>query len=324
MLKKIAIVGLGSIGRRHLRLLKDLNPEINIILVRSGYGPHYPEEKLAQCIVKNAKEAIKAGSEAAFICSPATFHIEQAYEWVEADKPLLIEKPLSNNSDGLEKFIEVVTKKKLPVLVGYVLRYNKAARYFQKQILDENYGTLHSVRIEHGSYLPDWRPEQDYRKSVSSLKSLGGGVLLEMSHELDYANWLFGPFNNVKASLRWSKCLEIDVEDFAEILLKNESGKIFSIYLDFHKKPTKRICRVNTDMGELIWDVVNNKVIWIDNSSNITEKIFEQKKDDMYREQILHFYECISRNTTPRVSLNDGVNVMKLIDAAKVSNMSQV
>ena len=320
-IQHIAVVGLGSIGRRHVRILKELRPQLEITLVRSGKGLAWPEQQLAQRVVKTSAEAIKAGAQAAIVCSPAPFHVPQAQEWLRAGKPLLIEKPLSHNTTGLSELKALMEAQNVPVLVGYVLRYDLAAQQFYHWLQSKPIGDLLHVRIECGSYLPDWRPEQDYRASASARTDLGGGVLLELSHEIDYANWFFGPSVEVQASLQYSKTLEIETEDGADLLLYNSVGLPVSVHLDFYRRAPTRQCRVQTTQGELVWDALAQKVGWTTAVGEVTEQHFSQARDDLFVRQLEHFFDCIENHTPPRVSLQDGGKVLKIIEKVKQSHL---
>ena len=320
-IQHIAVVGLGSIGRRHVRNLKRLRPELEITLVRSGKGPAWPEQQFAQRVVMTSAEAIRAGAQAAIVSSPAPFHVSQSMEWLKAGKPMLIEKPLSDNTRGLSELKALVETHNVPVLVGYVLRYDQAAQYFYHLLQSKEIGDLLHVCIECGSYLPDWRPEQDYRESASARKDLGGGVLLELSHEIDYANWFFGPFAEVQASLQYSKTLEIETEDGADLLLYNSVGLPVSVHLDFYRRVPTRQCRVQTTQGELVWDALAQKVRWTTAVGEVTEQHFSQARDDLFVRQLEHFFDCIENHTPPRISLQDGVEVLKIIEKVKQSHL---
>ena len=295
-IRHIAVVGLGSIGRRHVRILKMLRPNLQITLVRSGKGQAWPEEQIAQRVVKTSAEAIEIGAQAAIVSSPAPFHVPQAQEWLRAGKPLLIEKPLSHNNTGLSELIAMAEAVDVPVLVGYVLRYDLQAQHFYHWLQSKQIGDPLHVRIECGSYLPDWRPEQDYRESASARKDLGGGVLLELSHEIDYANWFFGPFVEVQASLQYSKTLELETEDGAELLLCNSEGLPVSGHLDFYRRVPIRQCRVQTTQGELVWDTLAQKVGWTTAVGELTEQHFSQARDDLFARQLKHFFDCIENH----------------------------
>ena len=211
-IQRIAIVGLGSIGRRHLRLVKEIRPDIQIILVRSGHGGIWQEQELADSVVYSLSDALALKVDAAIIASPVVFHVSQAKTFIEHVIPVLVEKPLSHKLDLADKLYKEWLERKPLVLLGYTLRHNPAASFFGKKIQDGEIGIVLSITIKCESYLPEWRPDQDYRKSVSSRKELGGGVLLELSHELDYANWFFGPFKSVSSIVRNSKSLNIDID----------------------------------------------------------------------------------------------------------------
>jgi len=319
-IQHIAIVGLGSIGRRHLRLIRVLRPELEITLVRSGIGQFWPEERLAQRKVNTILEAIKAGVQAAIISSPSPYHIEQSLEFVNAGVHLLIEKPLSHNFQNVNELMSMAKDKGNIVLVGYVFRYDPAALYFNDQLQSGVIGKLLHASIECGSYLPDWRPEQDYRGSSSSLESLGGGVLLELSHEIDYANWFFGPLQEVQARLHQSTTLEAQVEDIAQLLLFSQNSVPIQMHLDFNRRHPKRCCVVQGTDGELLWDAIAGKVTTKKVAEKPVTKTFSLKRDQIYRDQLCHFLECLEQGNTPAVSLENGFNVLKIVEAARSSH----
>lgn len=322
-IKNLAIIGLGSIGRRHLRLLKEVRPDISVTLIRSGKGQSWPEESLAKRTVYSIDQALSEGIQAAIISTPASLHIPQALEFVTADIPLLIEKPLSNNLLDVEKLKTFYTNNKNLILIGYVLRYSLASQYFHKLLTEECIGIPLFVRVECSSYLPAWRPEQNYKATVSAQPELGGGVLLELSHELDYVNWLFGPFKKVKAALHNSGILDISVEDTADLLLSNIRGLPVSIHLDFCCRQTTRHCTVQGDKGSLCWDILNNQVRWIPNNGAPQAWDFPMERDTLFVKQLTHFFACIEQGKHPRVTLDDGIAALQLVDAARNAHYNE-
>ena len=116
--------------------------------------------------------------------------------------------------------------------------------------------------------------------------------------------------------------MQIDVEDGAELFLENVNGLIVSIHLDFYCRNTNRECRVFTTKGELVCDLLKQSVLWIDASGQITEKLFQNERDDMFRRQLKHFFNCLKGNSQPMISVEDGVQVIKIIDAARESHSS--
>ena len=173
-------------------------------------------------------------------------------------------------------------------------------------------GTITQVKIECGSYLPEWRSGQDYRDTVSAQSSLGGGVLLELSHELDYLQWFFGMPIAVQSMVRNSGTLDVDVEDQAVLLIESIMGYPIIVQLDFNRRHPKRSCIVQTTEGELIWDIVQKTVKWRTEKEEVS--IDQSDSDYMYREQLIHFINCIENNIRPRVGLDDGANVLNIIN----------
>ena len=320
-IQRLALIGLGSIGRRHLRLLKELRPDIEVILVRSGQGSRWPEEALAVGSVSTIEEAIGLDINAAIISSPAPFHVNQAIQLLDAGIPSLIEKPLSNNLDQTQQLKMLAKNTDVTVLVGYVLRYSLALQQFHEMLIGNAVGQIIGVNIDCGSYLPEWRPGQDYRTTASARPELGGGVLLELSHELDYANCLFGPFISVDASVINSGALDIQVEDTADLELISENDVKVVIHLDFVRRQPIRQCVVLGSEGSLTWNGLNNEVT-LDLESGETKRwAFNGERDDMFRAQLNHFLNCVEKGELPQVNLTDGIAALEIIEAAKRSQI---
>ena len=287
--------------------------------MRSGKGATCHEENMASKTVYSVADAIQWGVQAAIVSSPATLHLEQAKELAENNVHLLIEKPVSYVSDGIDQLSKTVIDKKIVVLIGYALRYDKGAIKFKEWLSNKIVGKILHARIECGSYLPDWRPDQDYRKTVSASRELGGGVLLELSHELDYLYWFFGKPVDVVANIRNSNTLDVNVEDQADLLLTSQDGYPISVQLDFTRRNHARTCKVLTSEGELIWDAINKTVILrvVNNEPEIYT--YNNDKDYIYRQQMESFFVSIDQDIEPTVSVREGLDVMKLIDAARLA-----
>jgi predicted dehydrogenase len=318
-IERLAIVGIGSIGRRHLRLVKQLRPDLEVTLVRTANQQPLPEAEssLATHIVESAQAALERGVQAAIICSPAPYHLGQAGYFVIRGLAVLIEKPLSHSLENTQALQDCARQTGAVVQVGYVLRHNPALLRFRELLAGPEFGAQLFVRIDCGSYLPSWRPHTDYRLTPSAQSSLGGGVLLELSHELDYAQWCFGPIAQVQALLARSNTLETDVEDMADLMLVNDKGLPITIHLDFCRRQASRHCVVETDRGSLRWDGLENTVCWEPANGEPRTWAFGKDRDLMFIEQLRHFLDSAERQDTPRVTLQDGINALKLIDAAR-------
>jgi predicted dehydrogenase len=318
-IEQLAIVGVGSIGRRHLRLLKQLRPDLEITLVRTVNQQPLPEAEasLASHTVGSAQAALELGVQAAIICSPAPYHLSQASHFVEQGLAVLIEKPLSHSLEHTQALQDSAHKTGAIVQIGYVLRFNPALLKFRKLLGEPEFGKPLFVRIDCGSYLPNWRPNSDYRLTPSAQSRLGGGALLELSHELDYAQWCFGPIALMQALLTRSNTLEIDVEDMADLVLVNESGLPITVHLDFCRRQASRCCTVETEQGTLHWDGLENTVCWRPANGDINTWAFDQDRDLMFIDQLRHFLDCAEHHDTPRVMLQDGIDALRVVEAAR-------
>ena len=321
MLEHLAIIGLGSIGRRHLRVARELRPELKITIVRSGRGESSEEEKLADNIFYSLEKAVDAGIQAAVISTPAVCHLEQVKVLMQAGINILVEKPLSHTTDHVHDLIKLQKKRNLVGLVGYCLRHDPCALKFNENLKNKiKSGKILHAYVDCGSYLPEWRPGQNYRQSVSANKNLGGGVLLELSHELDYIRWFFGEMESVYANITSSGTLEIDSEDSAEMIFVSRQGFPIFVHLDFNSRSSRRSCSVRSTNGDLIWDAIKQEVTWDPVVGPKEIERYDHDRDVIYRKQMQHFFDCIEDGQSPAVSITEGAAVLSMIECACRSN----
>lgn len=315
---RYAVIGLGNISKRHRKNLKILHPEAKIYaLSASGRKPEEYVEFADEILITLA-DLVKSKPKFVIVASPATYHAEHAIPLIEAGIPVLIEKPISASAIDSQKIINVADKYDVPVGVGYCLRYLSSARYLKEDLEKKIIGNLHNVFIEIGQYLPDWRPTKSYRDSVSAKAELGGGALLELSHELDYAQWLLGAFKTECAILRSSKELGLNVEDSVDILALNNQDTVISIHLDFLQKPAHRRCRLLGSEGNIEWDLINNQVTLItDNKKQLIFDGQEADRNQMYLDMLLDFESFIAKAPNTCITAKEAENTIILIDEIK-------
>lgn len=235
-MKKVVIIGLGSIARRHIMNVKILYPNSKIFAVSSsGQIPEIVSEHIDEIGI-DIKQAIYFNPDFAIVASPATFHFQHSKQLLAANIPTLIEKPVTADSQEARELITFSNQMKVPVCVGYCLRYLPAANIVKNTIKENQLGYIYNVSTHVGQYLPEWRKDKDYRSSVSSSAKLGGGALLELSHELDYLYWFFGELQYKYAVLRHTKELNLEVEEIADIVLSTSNGTICTVHLNFIQK----------------------------------------------------------------------------------------
>ena len=326
MIERVLVVGLGSIGKRHLRILQDLMPIADIRVLRHRESSDITD--ITNGCFSTIEEATAFLPQIAVVANPAPFHINIAMDLVSVGCHLLIEKPISVDTNGIIELIDAARNNNALIQLGYNLRFHTSLVHFRSLIHKGEIGRVLSVRSEIGQYLPTWRPDSDYRSGVSARKELGGGVLLELSHELDYLRWIFGEVTKVSAILCKQSDLEIDVEDSAFITLqfassKDEPGPVVSLCMDFVRHDTARTCVVIGSLGTLRWKALDGKVEYWKEGSTEWETVFhhQYQRDDTYRSEWKHFIDCIGRKETLRVTAEDGLVVMRVIEATRISSV---
>jgi len=326
MPERVLVVGLGSIGRRHARLIRQAGPGVKIAaLRRAGSSPD--GEELVDLVFHSLEEAIlQFRPQAAVIANPATRHLETALTLAGAGVHLLVEKPLAANAAGVAELIALGAAQQVVLATGYNLRFSASLQEFRNQLCRA--GQMISVRAEVGQYLPGWRPDADYRQAVSASGALGGGALLELSHEFDYLQWIFGDVTSVCASVDRQSALEIDVEDTAHIVMgmktQTADGAPLKIRLDLdlYRHDTTRTCVAIGSEGSLRWNGIAGTVEFFAPGAATWEQMFEHKtqRDETYQLQWEHFRACIRTGSMPAADGNAGLKVLKLIDAARKSS----
>jgi predicted dehydrogenase len=317
--KRVLIAGFGSIGKRHLAVVRARLPEAEVTVLRR---PGSTEEVPGVFMTHDLDSALKTNPNFAILSGPAPFRLPLASRLVEAEVPLLLEKPLSDRYEGIDELSALVAAKKLPVQVGYCLRFEPSLAALKTALDEGRIGRPLTVCAEVGQYLPNWRPGTDYRQSVSAQKRLGGGVLLELSHEIDYLLWLFGLVKNLNARLAKISKLEIDVEDFARLDLAFNNGVMGSASLDMVQRAATRSCKIIGNEGSLIWDGIDRKTTLFEGDDDVGVVIHQSTGNTMYEAQLDHFLACLKTGQQPLVGLTEGAEVMRVIGAARRADAS--
>lgn len=324
MISRVLIVGLGSIGKRHLRLARALLPDADIRVLRHQPTNEVPE--FANGCFFAIEDALRFLPQIAVIASPAPFHLATAQVLAAAAVHLLIEKPLSTSLDGVTHVLKTCKEQSTLLLTGYSLRFLPSLQRYRELIGEGVIGKVLSIRCEIGQYLPSWRPESDYRQSVTANKELGGGALLELSHEIDYLRWIFGEVEWVTSSLSRQSDLEIDVEDSANLILgfapqAEEQQIIGTLNLDLIRHDTTRACVAIGEKGSLRWDGLTGQVMIYRAGEKTWSELFryQHQRDDSYQAEWQHFLACVSKSTAPLISGEDGLRVIEIIEAARRS-----
>lgn len=315
------VIGYGSIARRHVRNLRTLVPNAQVIALRREDTPA-PEG--VDAVVTDWDRALAHQPRFALVTSPAPRHLDDTRRALEAELHVLVEKPLATSLDGIQELRVLAERVGKSVLVAYPFRFHRPLRLVREAVAERSVGDVLSIRAEVGMYLPDWRPGTDYRSTVSAVRALGGGALFELSHEFDVVRWLVGDVDRVFAHTGRVSDLEIDVEDIADVLLRFESGAHGSIHLDFLQRIPHRALRVVGSAGTITWQLDGDRArVWCSGQDGWTDlSTTPPDRNEMYLAEMAHLLDCVQGTAHPRVSLMDGEAALRVALAAHASAAS--
>jgi len=254
---KILVIGGGSIGRRHLRNLKEL-----------GYNQLYclkrkPDEAFSaehHCrVLCSESEVLQLMPEVVFVCSPSSLHEIGLRLAIACNAHIFMEKPLTHSQESLLS-IEGFPEMNRVFFIGFMLRFHPLVNKLKVLLAEEAIGKLFSARLEFGSYLPFWHPWEDHRDGYAARTELGGGVVNTITHELDLMLHLLGEPNSVFAGTFNTGILEIEAEEICEAVFRYPWG-LAGIHLDFLQKDYDRRIRFLGTEGKLEWNWHENRIL---------------------------------------------------------------
>lgn len=313
---KVIVIGCGSIGKRHISNMKsigikpiiacDINQD-RLNFVKKNYS-------IKSIFTDYRKVVTYEGKiDAAFICTPNSFHIEPAIFLAKNGINLFIEKPLSHNLNGIKTLQAIVKEKKLITMMGMCYRFHPGLKII-KEILDrKELGKIYSARTYGGHFLPDWHPEEDYRNVPYAKKSDGGGVVLTSIHGYDYIRWLFGEPEEVLSRVEKVSNLRIDVEDIAIAICKTNKDIIISSYSDFLERKKEHKIDIICEKGNIHWDYDLNEIkIYNASTRRWYIRRYKFQPNDMYLNEIKYFFDCLKEKRIDKnLDINDGLKTLK-------------
>lgn len=234
------------------------------------------------------------------ICVPNGDHQAFIKRAVMLNANMFVEKPISHRVGEIPDLLKEAKAKGLFVMTGYQFRFHPALNALKEKLQGQK---IISIRAEFGQYLPDWRAG-DYIDYYSCWDDLGGGILLDASHELDYVEWLSGGrIKQVACFCGKRSSLLGDSEDVAEVNLRMDNGVIANVHMDYLQRNYNRWCQVITDTGEYRWQF-----------DRLTDNF------DMYRFEMAHLVNCLEKKETPIVTGEQGLHILEVVNSAKRSS----
>lgn len=304
----IAFVGLGSIAKRHVKNVCDYisscGNTYTIDLYRSNLDRPIAEE--IQPLVAASylySGEVQKDYDMVFITNPTSLHLEAAVKFQPHTKALFIEKPVFDGFDVEDAIIKILDE--IPSYVACPLHYNPVLQYVKQNI---DLTKVISVRAMSSSYLPDWRPGQDYRQTYSAHKDLGGGVDIDLIHEWDYLTWIFGMPTVCQAVVGKYSALEIDSNDTALYVAKNDQ-MTFELHLDYFGRKTQRTLDIFTQEDTIQCDLIAGTITYLKDGKTIN---VNAERNAFQMAEIKHFFDIAEGRITNDSNVEHGVKVLKL------------
>ena len=302
-------IGLGSIAMRHIRNLRDMTGDsITITVLRSGKGRiDIPDQDKLIDFICYDMEYLGKWYDAIFITNPTALHYRTLCEFKEMSNCFFIEKPVFET--GKEDITDFLGDGK-QYYVACPLRYTYLIQYLKQRI---DFSKIYSVRCISSSYLPEWRPDTDYRKSYSAKKELGGGVSIDLIHEWDYIYYLLGRPESVKSIVEKKSRLEIDSDDIA-VYIAEYTDKIVEIHLDYFGREPVRKVELFGENDTLVADLVSNQITWLKKKERIS---FVQERDDYQKKELQHFLDVLAGTAESGNGLEEAGEVLRIAKGDK-------
>ncbi|MBI4395992.1 MAG: Gfo/Idh/MocA family oxidoreductase [Elusimicrobia bacterium] len=322
---KLLVVGCGSIGKRHIGNFKSLGVEdIAGVDTREDRRKEVEARFGLKKTFSILEDALSQKYDAAILCSPTALHIKQGVQLAERGVHLMIEKPLADSLEGAEQLLKIVNQKKLTALMAYPFRFDPSVEKLKALFESGVIGKPLFVRGEFSEYLPDWHPWEDYRMFYMAKKAQGGGSILDQSHILDLAEHLFGDVKSVSCINDRLSSLEVETDDFAEMLIRFNSGVVGSIHTDMLGRAHQKHMEIKGEEGNLFWDFYAYEVkAYIAAQKKWEVYPFKNDKNTMYLNESRHFLESIKTGAEVRAPLKEGVRTMKTLMAAIEASTKQ-
>ena len=300
----ICFIGLGSIAERHIKNLKDmLEDNVSIDVLRSGKGKSVTQNLLS--LIDNIyfeDEDLKKQYDAIFITNPTAFHYETLKKYNMLSDAFFVEKPVFlNGKENLAIFQDI---KKI-YYVACPLRYTKVIQYLKKHV---DFSTIHSMRCISSSYLPEWRPGTDYRKSYSAIKDMGGGVSIDLIHEWDFLCYLTGKPDKGYNLISKKSSLELNTDDIA-IYIAEYADKTVELHLDyFGRHPIRRI-ELFGEEDTISADLIAQEISYLKNGKVVN---LWENRNDYHKRELACFLKMVNRESDCTHGLNEACEMLRL------------
>lgn len=301
---KVLIIGLGSIAKKHVTTLLELIPDVEIYALRSADNSANASNVLNIYDLKDSPNDV----DFIIISNPTSLHANAIEQILIFNAPVFIEKPIFDKIDKNISLVNLIQDKRLKTYIACNLRFHPAIVFLKHYIQNAN-KRINEVNVYCGSYLPEWRKGSNYIDSYSAKSSMGGGVHLDLIHELDYCIWLFGfPLKHSSVKRKVSQ-LQIDSIDYCSYNLFYENFNLSIVLNYFRVKPKRQIEIVFED------DVITCDLLSAIIKNSHGQVIFEEKgfnMNDTYFKQMEYFIDHLNDDKPFMNNSNEAFDILKI------------
>jgi predicted dehydrogenase len=328
---KIGIIGLGSIGTRHLHNFRELGiTDLEVWDANTSKSTFGDLDGIRWN--DSLEQLLERGPDAVVICTPTHLHAESAIAAINAGCHVLVEKPIAVDLTDADKIVEASTAMRIKVLVGCNLRYHPGVAMLKKCLDDGLVGRPILARAEYGRYLPHWRPGVDYRNTYSADAAQGGGIILETVHEIDYLMWFGGGVKEITGYSAKLSDLDIDTEDSAGLSMRMANGMLAELHVDYLRPIKRRGCEVIGSEGSISWTTEGAPpehllVTHLSNHDLIEKTILEQDAYDhneQYLKEAKHFLDVVTGTADPILDAAGGRDVLAVALQARMQTFGSL
>lgn len=313
------VVGFGSAGRRHVRILQELGlGELAVCDTNRDCLAIAQTEFGISRTFSSFRRALESKPEVVFICSPTAHHAEQAIEAVEAGADVFVEKPLSTSLEPIDRLAKRTERSGRIVMVGHCFRFHEGLRIAKEWLTEGRIGRLVSIRASMGEYIPEVMP--NYRNMYIARYS----GAYELMHDIDLALWFASrPLNRVFGLEGNLSDAGMDSPDLVEILLEFEDRCVANVHLDFFQRVRRRQTELLGTEGTIIVEFARWEKCQVSLFESATRtwsnRVLETKRDDMFREEDRLFLEAVINRSPVPVDIGEARRAVEVTVAAQES-----
>lgn len=325
MSKHILIIGTGSAGKRHARNFHSLGCSVSCMDPRQDRLDELAGEEInLVSVFTDLDEAFATDSafDAAVVASPPSFHVDQAISALQRGVPVLLEKPVSPDLAGSIKLQKAVQDSGVPLLLGYTWRWWSPLTKVKTLIEQQVVGRLRYVKFTMSAHLADWHPWERYQDFFMASRALGGGALLDESHWLDLMLWFFGMPRKLFAKIEKISGLEIETDDNVDMLVYYDNDLRVNLHLDLYARPHEKSIQFVGDKGTLIWEP-NQIRIGRQMDPDWETEVSDYDRNEMFVGVAKEFLDTLGAHADQTCTIDDGVRVLQLIEAARTSSREE-